>query len=96
MASEPLSTDELLKAMERDDLEDRSRIYPLMKVIDYAKMMGEQPQLWYYYIRTRKLKKQPCPMCGNETISVEEANAFRRERDRSARARQGLPTEEGA
>jgi len=72
------SADELFEQMERDELEDS----PLaqsgkMTPRDYARKVGKEPQIIYYYMRgaNPRLKKYYCD-CGRVVIDVAEADAL--------------------
>ena len=68
---EILGTDELMAAMERDELEGASKLSPR----DYGKLRGISPQLVYYHIRQGKVKKETC-LCGRSVIDVDLADQF--------------------
>ncbi len=68
MEDEPLNTDELIAAMERDEVEGATHLSPR----DFAKSIGVAPQLVYYYIRTGKIEATTC-LCGRKVIEVEQA-----------------------
>jgi hypothetical protein len=68
---EPLSTDELLAAMERDEAEGATKLSPR----EYGLLRGKRPQLIYYYIRKGKLTLEKC-ICGRNVIDVEKADDF--------------------
>lgn len=63
--------DELIAKMEADELEGAPYLTPR----DFAKMVGDSPQLVYYHIRQKHIKKTRC-VCGRTVINVEEAKAF--------------------
>jgi DNA-binding CsgD family transcriptional regulator len=67
----PLSTEELLQAMERDEAEGATKLSPR----EYGLMRGIKPQLVYYYIKRGKVKLEHC-ICGRNVIDVEAADAF--------------------
>jgi hypothetical protein len=69
-----VNIDELREQIERDELEDKHATVTHMSVSEYAKAIGEQPQLVHYYIRTGKIKKAPCECCGRSVIEVAEAD----------------------
>lgn len=71
MDNEPLSTEELIAQMERDEAEGASKLSPR----EYARLRGKAPQLIYYYIRKHKIKMEVC-VCGRNVIDVEAADAF--------------------
>lgn len=64
------NTDDLIEQMEVDELADAAKLSPR----DFAKMMGMQPQLVYYYIRTGVIKKETC-LCGRPVVDVEASKA---------------------
>jgi hypothetical protein len=76
VTDKPLSTDELIEAMERDEAEGATKLSPR----EYGRLKGIKPQLVYYYIRTGKLTLEVC-ICGRHVIDVESANAFFQPRD---------------
>ena len=67
----PLTTDELVAAMERDEADGAVKLSPR----EYAKMRGKKPQLVYYYIRKNKIQLEQC-ICGRNVIDVAEADSF--------------------
>jgi hypothetical protein len=75
-----LNTDELVAQMERDELADAALLTPR----DFAKVIGVQPQLVYYYIRTKKLDVVVC-QCGRKCVNVEAATKFFNERNQEVR-----------
>lgn len=81
------NSDELLRMMEEDELEDRLEGQLKMSPREYAvyrsKLTGMKiaPQLIYYYIRNRKIELEQC-VCGRPVIDVEAADAFFAERDK--------------
>ena len=82
MAKEPApNIDALLDAILQDELEDLHALHRKMSVREYAKFKKMQPQLIYYYIRTRQLKEEPCSECGRKVIDVQTADRFFAERD---------------
>ena len=66
-----MSMDELMAAMERDEMEGATKLSPR----DYGKFRGISPQLVYYHIRQGKLKKETC-QCGRSVIDVNSADEF--------------------
>jgi hypothetical protein len=68
---EILSQDELLAAMERDELEGATKLSPR----EYGKLRGISPQLVYYHIRQGKVQKETC-ICGRSVIDVDLADQF--------------------
>ncbi len=60
--------DDLVAAMERDELEDAEWLKPR----DFAKLIGVAPQLVYYYIRNGRIVSQQC-LCGNKVINKKQA-----------------------
>jgi hypothetical protein len=69
-----VNIDELRQQIEADELKDKHQQVTHMSVSEYAKAIGEQPQLVHYYIRTGKIKKGPCECCGRSVIEVKEAD----------------------
>lgn len=69
--AKPLSTEELLAAMERDEADGAIKLSPR----EYAILRGKKPQLVYYYIRRGKLTLEEC-ICGRGVIDVEAADKF--------------------
>jgi predicted site-specific integrase-resolvase len=51
-------------------------MFKSMSVAEYAKRLGLQPQLVYYYIRKGRIKKHPCGECGRDVIDVSDADAI--------------------
>lgn len=66
--------DAFLQAAALDDLKDKVRLHEFASVSEYAKAVGEQPQLIHYYIRTGRIEKKPCGCCGRPVINVAQAN----------------------
>lgn len=66
--------DDFLQEAALDDLKDKVNLHQYASVSEYARAVGEQPQLIHYYIRTGKIKKSPCECCGRSVIEVQEAN----------------------
>lgn len=66
--------EDYLREAALDELKDKLALHKFASVSEYAKAVGEQPQLIHYYIRTGRIKKQPCECCGRPVINVEEAN----------------------
>jgi hypothetical protein len=63
---EPIdNTDELIAALELQDLEDATHL----PVKEFALLVGESPQLIHYYVRTGVLTKEPC-QCGRPVLEV--------------------------
>jgi hypothetical protein len=74
MADDPgLTTEEVLRLMEEDELHDRVAQQTLASPIDYAKSRGIAPQKVYYWIRTKRLEKETCP-CGRSCVNIEAAD----------------------
>ena len=71
MGDNPLTTEELLAAMERDEAEGATKLSPR----EYALLRGKKPQLIYYYIKKRKIVLEQC-ICGRNVIDVEAADKF--------------------
>jgi hypothetical protein len=67
----PLSTEELLEQMERDEAEGATKLSPR----EYGLSHGIKPQLVYYYIRKGELKLENC-ICGRHVIDVATADEF--------------------
>jgi hypothetical protein len=69
--------------MRHDELRDAEKLTPR----EYAELrsldtgMIIQPQLIYYYIRTRKLELETC-VCGRKVLDVKSTNEFFDERDK--------------
>jgi hypothetical protein len=66
MTDEPDNTDELIAAMELQELDGATHL----PVKEFALLVGESPQLIHYYVRTGVLKKEPC-QCGRPVLAVE-------------------------
>lgn len=66
--------DDFLREAALDELRDKVELAQFASVSEYAKSVGEQPQLIHYYIRTGRIKKAPCECCGRPVINVEQAN----------------------
>lgn len=66
--------DDFLREAALDDLKDKVGLSEYASVSEYAKVVGEQPQLIHYYIRTGRIEKSPCKCCGRPVINVEQAN----------------------
>lgn len=71
MAEQELSTDEFIRAMELEDLEDAAKCSPR----DYGKLRGIAPQLVYYHIRQGHLDKEKC-LCGRSVIDRDKADQY--------------------
>lgn len=69
-----MNIDELREQIELDELADKREAVTHMSVSEYAKAIGEQPQLVHYYIRSGRIKKAPCECCGRPVIEVAEAD----------------------
>lgn len=69
-----MNIEELMEAMERDDLADQINDSGLAAVGDYARSRGFRPQLVHYHIRQNHFKKTRCA-CGRWVITVAEADA---------------------
>lgn len=68
---EPLTTEELIEQMERDEAEGATKLSPR----EYGRLRGIKPQLVYYYIRKGELKPEQC-ICGRNVIDVDVADQF--------------------
>lgn len=66
--------EDFLRDAALDELKDKLDLHEFASVSEYAKAVGEQPQLIHYYIRTGRIKKSPCKCCGRPVINVAEAN----------------------
>lgn len=69
-----MNIDELREQIEKDELEDKRQSVTHMSVSEYAKAIGEQPQLVHYYIRSGQIEKKPCECCGRSVIEVKQAD----------------------
>lgn len=69
-----MNIDELRKQIEEDELKDKRESVTHMSVSEYARAIGEQPQLVHYYIRSGRIEKAPCECCGRPVIEVAEAD----------------------
>jgi hypothetical protein len=69
-----MNMDELLEAMERDDLADQINDAGVATIGDYARSRGFRPQLVHYHIRRGHIEKKRCA-CGRWTITVAQADA---------------------
>jgi hypothetical protein len=69
-----MGIEDFLREAALDDLKDKLELHEYASVSEYAKAVGEQPQLIHYYIRTDRIKKVACKCCGRPVISVEQAN----------------------
>jgi hypothetical protein len=99
MAKEPnhiiRNGDDLEAAILADELADAHELALegsiKMSVREYAKYKSKvtgtivQPQLIYYYIRTGKIKEEPC-ICGRKVIDVKSADEFFAKRDAKNRS----------
>jgi hypothetical protein len=61
--------DDILKEMEKDDLEGATKLPP----IQYGKLRGIYPQKVYAALRAGRLKWDRCE-CGRRVVNVEEAD----------------------
>lgn len=59
--------------LERLELEDQAQEVGFLTPREYAKLRGMQPQLVYYYIRTKQIEPELCK-CGRKIISVEQTD----------------------
>jgi len=69
------NSDELIRRMMLDDLDDESAKY--ITPVNYGKLRGITPQLIYYYIRRQYIKVRTCD-CGRKVIEREEADDYLR------------------
>ena len=70
---EALTTDELIRQMELDELEDQAHETSKLSPRDYGKLRGIAPQLVYYHIRTGKIDLEKC-LCGRSVIDIDKAD----------------------
>lgn len=80
--------DDVLRMMEEDDLADKAELAK-MTPREYAKLRGVEPQIIYYYIRTKKIRDEVC-ICGRRVVDVPSANEFFAAKEKAERTRQGL------
>ena len=66
-----MNTDDLIRQMERDELEGAEKLSPR----EYGKLRGIQPQLVYYHLRENHIKDERC-VCGRRVIDVAAADEF--------------------
>lgn len=66
--------EDFLREAALDDLKDKLKLHAFASVSEYAKAVGEQPQLIHYYIRTGRIDKVQCECCGRPVINVKQAN----------------------
>ena len=66
-------SDELLRMMEEDELEDKAKVVTRMAISDYARLRHTTPQSVHYYIRNKRLNKYKCD-CGRFVIDIQEAD----------------------
>jgi hypothetical protein len=66
-------SDELLRMIMEDELEDQAATQQYMAINDYARLRGTTPQRVYYYIRNRKLQKVKCA-CGRFVVHIHSAD----------------------
>lgn len=66
-----LSTEELMRQMELDDLDEATKLSPR----DYGRLRGIAPQLVYYHIRQGHIDKEKC-LCGRSVIDIEKADQW--------------------
>lgn len=78
--------EELLKEMERDDLEGATKLPP----IQYAKLRGIYPQKVYKALRSGRLEATRCD-CGRKVVVVEEADEYFKLGKHLPGASQGAP-----
>jgi hypothetical protein len=88
-----MDTEELLRQMELDDLEDRLEEQKVATPRDYARSRGIAPQLVYYRIRNHQLETHTCP-CGRRVVNIEEADAIFRPKPDTESGGEDLPEEE--
>lgn len=72
---ETLTTDELIRQMELDELEDRAFEVTKIKPREYGMLRGIAPQLVYYHIRQGRIKKETC-ICGSSVIDIDSADEY--------------------
>lgn len=58
-----------------DDLEAAREGVIKMTPRQYAKARGIQPQLIYYYLRTKKIDSETC-QCGSRVLDIKSADEF--------------------
>lgn len=63
--------DELMAQMERDELEDATKLSPR----DYGKLRGISPQLVYYHVRQGHIEKEVC-LCGRSVVDIDACDKF--------------------
>jgi hypothetical protein len=61
--------------LERLELVDQAEEVGFLTPREYAKLHGMQPQLVYYYIRTKQLEVELCK-CGRKVIDVVKADTL--------------------
>jgi len=66
-------SDELMRLMEEDELQDQAEVQSRMAIGNYAKLRHVTPQSVHYYIRNKRLNKYKCD-CGRFVIDVAEAD----------------------
>lgn len=59
--------------MELDDIAEQANEVGFLTPREYAKLRGLNPQLVYYYIRTKKITPELCK-CGRKVIEVKLAD----------------------
>jgi hypothetical protein len=59
--------------MELDDIQEQADEIGYLTPREYAKLNGLNPQLVYYYIRTKKIEVEHCK-CGRKVIHIEAAD----------------------
>lgn len=69
-----MSLDDLAAQIEADELADAAELKGKLSPREYARLRNLTPQLVYYYIRTNRIDKGPCPCCGREVIDVKQAD----------------------
>lgn len=77
--------------LERLEIEDQAETVGFLTPREYAKLRGMQPQLVYYFIRTKKIEVELCK-CGRKVVNVETADEFFRTQHNAKRNRDGLPS----
>lgn len=67
------NSDELLRMIEEDELEDEATVQEYMAISNYARLRHITPQSVHYHVRNKHLKKYKC-QCGRFVINIEEAD----------------------
>lgn len=81
-----MGMDELEKKIRLDELNDAIKLSPREYAERRSLVTGTivQPQMIYYYVRTKKLRLEIC-QCGRKVLDVKTADEFFEERERNAR-----------